>query len=252
MTNCVMGFAHRYTADDVRPFVRSLRETAGFDGDIVLFTDEGMNAPVFMDRYQIRDIPVGIQNAPVGTGFMKSRFWTKLKYLQEHPEYDHAFLADTRDMIFQKNLDKFFSGSGLHLAKESINIVDDPGFNARGIVTSFGQSMLDEIGGNPVLNVGSMWGERDALIECCKNIKECGSAENCDQHALLYSFYKLGMRATVHENDGEWIWTIGVMMNYHFDFRDGFIVLPDGEIPPIVHQYDRHKNLLDSVREFYA
>jgi hypothetical protein len=250
MTNCVMGFAHRYTADDVRPFVRSLRETAGFDGDIVLFTDEGMNASGLMNCFQVQDIPVGNSFAPWTTGFMKGRFWVKHKFLKENPRYDHAFLADTRDMVFQKDLRQFFV-DGLHLARESLNIIDDPGFNARGIKTSYGQEGLDAIGHNPVLNVGSICGDRDSLIECCRAIKESGSSENCDQHGLMWAYYKQSLAATVHENDGSWIWTIGTMMNFEYVFKSGLILLPDESVPGVVHQYDRHHPLREEVLEFY-
>jgi hypothetical protein len=249
MTNCVMGFAHRYTADDVRPFVRSLRETAGFDGDIVLFTDEGMNAAGLMNRFQVQDIPVGNSFAPWGQGFMKARFWTKLEFLQNNPQYDRAFLADTRDMVFQSNLDRFFV-DGLHAAKESINIEDDQGFNAKGIRTSYGQEVLDEIGKNPVLNVGSICGDRESLIECCRMIKDSGS-ENCDQHSYMHAIYKRGLPVTIHENDGSWIWTIGTMMNFEYVFRGGLILLPSESVPSVVHQYDRHHPLREEVLEFY-
>lgn len=258
---CIMGFAHGpdYNWSVVRPFIRSLREQATFDGDIVLFTNNKPNESGFkeadrnkLNEYQVTEIQVDLtQVAPWGQGFMMARFWQQEKTIRENPQWIRLVLVDTRDMIWQSNLGKFFQDDELHAQREEIVIQDDKWFNSAGILASWGQEILDEVGDKPVLNSGSVWGGRNSLINLLEKMRSCGAKPNCDQHALNMLIHRGIVGAIQHPNDGEYIWTIGAMPGAKHIFESGRVYMPDSKLPPCVHQYDRHAALKDKIWEYY-
>jgi hypothetical protein len=258
-----MGFAHGldYNWSVVRPFVRSLREKAKYDGDVVFFTNAKLGESGFREsdreklrQYQITEIPIDLSWVKWGQGFMMARFWQNERTIKENPQWERIILVDTRDMVFQSNLDKFFVDDDLHVQQESIYILQDPAFNTQGVLQSWGQSVLDEIGHRPVLNSGSIWGGRDALISLIQNMYSCGAKPNCDQHALMMLIHRGIIPAIQHENDGNWFWTMACTMDEHV-FSDGLVSLKKNlAVPPVVHQYDRPSRdpLKQQIQDYYA
>jgi hypothetical protein len=260
MTNAIMGFAHGldYNWPAIRPFIVSLREKAHFDGDIVIFTNSSQNENGFreddrkkLSKYQVQELPVDLRWVPWGRGFLMARFWQFEKTIRESPQWDRLILADTRDVIWQSDLTKFFQDDDLHIPKEAISILQDKYFNSAGVLKSWGQSMLDEIGHETVLNCGTMWGGREALASLIEQMRSCGAAENCDQQSVNYLVYHKGLDAILHENDGKWVWTVAMIANLGYQFDDGLVYMEDGSLPSVVHQYDRHATLKEKIIGYY-
>lgn len=257
MTNCIMGFAHGagYSWNIVKPFVKSLRERARFEGDVVLFTEAknqmDKDSKAKLKEYNVTEMPIDLSWIPWGTGFMLARFHQQAKTINENSQWERVMLVDTRDMIFQSDLSKFFQDDLLHCAKESIEVWQDVHFNSAGIKASWGEEVYQELAHKTVINSGSIWGGRDSVLNILNNMTNCGAAANCDQHSLIYSVYFRKVPAVLHENDGSWIWTIALTDITGYVFKDGLVYTPDGRVPAIVHQFDRFEELKNKIVGHY-
>lgn len=247
MKTCILGIAFGMDKSSLCVFVNSARRN-GYDGDIVLLGD------VVSDDTRRYFVDTGVdfrggyeRPAP----FFRGRWPLYISVLREG--WDSVLIADSRDVVFQETP---VWESGLNVTEESAAIWQE-GYNTEWIRKPWGDDVFERIKHYPILCAGTVWGDPDSLMRLCEFIRD---HDSMDQGSLNYAARERVLPATIYPN-GEKVWTLG-LEGYDFVKQDmvGFppmfvrykLVLPDYHVPPIVHQYDRHPNLVTMFKELYG
>lgn len=248
----VLGYATGYGADDLMPFVRSLR--ACFDGEIVLTVDD---RPDIRDLFARYGVTAG-QRPPSGNWTphpVMERFAAYDAWLSARPWVTDVLMTDVRDVVFQSDpfarpsqgLEVFVECEGATLAEHS--------FDRKYLTALFGPAVTARIADKPCLCVGTVFGPATDASRLCKAIlllaaiprSEIGGIFGADQAACNLAVHLGLIAAEVRPNYGR-VATIGDRSAPRLR-PDGLIENPDGSLSPVVHQYDRHQVLADAVRE---
>ncbi len=264
-----MGLAGGYTFTYLRPLITSL-ERSGFQGDLVLFVGE-MEQETYQALektsaklyYFDRTYPYIKSNElekyiPEQTSYQPSpkilRYLFYNAYLKEYgANYDKVLIADTRDVIFQKDPFDYPFKEGLYcyLEDESERIRDNV-YNSAWIRDAFSPADLEEIGDNLISCSGVTIGDVPSFLHYFKAMTEqlyITQEKGCqDQGVHNYVIYKgLLKDIPLHlvKDDKGAVSTISrfkpktrIYIN-----RKGLVTDSTGRIINIVHQYDRHPHL---------
>lgn len=254
-TRVVLGYATGYGPAELEPFVRSLR--AHFDGGVVLMVD---------DRPDVRDLLAAydvIAADPLAAGSwsphpVMARFAAYDAWLSDRPWIEQVLLTDVRDVVFQG--DPFAATAGgleVFIESEGASLADHS-FNRKHLRAVFGVGLADRLADRPCVCVGTIFGPAAAASRLCRTMlllaaiprSEVGGAFGADQAACNLAVHLGLVEADVRPNY-ERVATIGDRAGVRWR-DDGQIVNPDGSVSPVVHQYDRHPDLADRVRELWG
>lgn len=259
----VLGLVMNYTADQIAPFVLSLRG-AGYAGQIVFLTanlsDETRR---FLRGQSVEMIPFEAERyAPYHP--QNARWFAYLEYLlgrlMSGTLPRSIFLTDVRDVLFQD--DPFSSAHGeLDVFLENAQpLLGQCPVNARWLRTCFGEHVVTELAADPIACSGTvigtgrgavsyiieMWNTMTALSDAAARDISDQAAHNLIVHRGLVE----GLR--IHANGGH-------VLTLHYVARDNVVISPDGRIlgeggavSPILHQYDRHPLLKAFAATRYA
>jgi len=285
-----MGVADGYEPGALAPFVNSLRRT-GFDGDTVFFARNLPHATraylhahgvTLVDfarldlpgirylrklalRMFLRTPPTEAPSARQQTLIRRlwhcqaSRYLFYRDYLRAHPtRYARVLLIDLRDTYFQGapfadprpgDLCAFEETAALTIAEESSN--------HWWIERLYGAEGLRRLGPRPVLcsgaTIGSAHGVRNYLERMIALLYHHHGPRGYDQGVHNYLVWERGLPgATVCAFGQGPVMNIGTADRASFQVgEDGTVLRTDGTACPIVHQYDRHGDLLrHAEREF--
>ncbi len=182
-------------------------------------------------------------------------------WLAAHPEVDGALLTDVRDVIFQS--DPFAEP----LEGELVLPLEDPLLtlgsetnNAEWLRTLYGRERWAELSDAPIACSGTVLGTSAAIGRYLDSLTRelvahptDGRLAGLDQgahNALLHSGRLPG--AVAVPNGGR-ILTAGSMFPENLIAgQDGRVLTVDGHAPAIVHQYDRHPHLIDTILRAYT
>ncbi len=273
--NLIMGFAKGYTFNDIKPFVVSLRNT-GYTGHLILFvTDIDKSISKVADKYKIEliqyketypyikhnqnnSIPDNVESE---LHLVAYRFIIYYLYLLENKEkFSNIFLADLRDIVFQRNpFNADFSKNQLYCFLESCDIVikHDTTHNAQWIIDTLGQQALEEIGNQYISCAGTILGTYDAMLNYLKQmvtyLLTTPSAFGCDQAIHNYLIHSGKLQTLSLENNGEGsVLTIGRIPHGTIKTdSSGNLLNMDGSIPNTLHQYDRHPDINYRIMKKY-
>jgi hypothetical protein len=248
MTNLVMGWCN-YTWDKSRIFVKSLRDT-GYKGDIVFI--EGTSDELTLSKY--KEYGVTIIPCKNDLNFIFGECFHFLIYNESN--YDHVFLSDVRDVVFQSNpFDcQSMKNSYLHLTSEDLKIKEQA-LNSLWIKNIYGSDILEKIGNETIICGGVLYGGIASIINWVEKIFV--NSEKVEQAVLNYLFRTGKLDAIAEPNDGSSVvWTIGTKIDTeHDDFykiKNNLITTLDDIIPPVIHQYDRHIRIKEMLEKYYA
>ena len=259
MKNLVLGAAKGYGWDILEPFVTSCKRNCP-DAQIVLFI--GDNSDFTRDKLtragiRLEKFSTDIKGIPNNT-----RWKIILDFLERcGDEYETIFVTDTRDVIFQGNLFAAFDDckNWLGFATE----LDDLGgtltgnrINYNWLVECFGKAETDKLVDQKVICSGTIIGSSHELKTFCRElwrILEPKVAEGIfDQAAANWLVYNGRVPVEnifdIGVDHGE-IYTNGLIKDNKI--RGDKILRGDGGVPEVVHQYDRHENLIRLVDELY-
>lgn len=259
----VLGLAMNYAADQIAPFVLSLR-ASGYSGQIVLLiANLGEDTQRFLRSHSVELIPFAPERyAPYHV--QNARWFVYLEYLLgrllsgSFPT--SVFLTDVRDVVFQA--DPFAAPHGdIDVFLENAEpLLGTCPVNARWIRTCFGEHALAEIAAQPIACSGTvlasgrgalslaleMWDAMTAFTDEAARAISDQAAHNVIAHRGLVD----GLR--IHPNGGR-------VLTLHYVGRDsiqigpnGMVSGPGGVVSPILHQYDRHPMLKDYIAARYA
>lgn len=235
----ILTTAFGYGADKVRPFFNSLQDS-GFTGTLAVMSDNCSAAKWLQDRGALL-LPNPGNKFPINT----RRFMAYKEYLRDKTE--PTIITDIRDVVFQKNPEEHMPLEGVNVFQEyeEMNISSCP-YNSKWM-RDLGVSKW---GHRPIICAGvtsGVLGEyTTALWEALRDIQ---SIVGLDQAAHIHLAYSGRVEATIHANEEGSVYTVGYLPRESVNIgSDGLIRNKAGEIPCIVHQYDRHENLKKGLK----
>jgi len=251
MIDLVAGYARGYNAEQIRPFLKSLRDT-GYEGDILLFADG--DAAKEAEKWDVEIHPVPKLRIKVHS----DRFLCLEEVIKKQP-CEGVFLADTRDVIFQKNpsnnLPSHWPTIHAFEEDESMSLGSCP-YNSKWIKIGYGEDMLKELSGHPISCVGTISGDYLSILVYLKQqVEEVmrlqpKTTEPQDQATHNYLIRKV-LKTTIWNNEEGEVYTVGYIPRGSVKIQDGKIINKAGKVPTVIHQWDRHKNLTRFVEERY-
>lgn len=265
--------------EQLAPFFLSL-EKAGYRGDVCLcVADLDPSTLSFLRARQVNLIPFRkaylkhkwSRLADIGKWFMKPHQRRQfdeqilLTYIHLHCArhvycreylaecggiYDRVMLADTRDILFQKDPFDFEMADGLTVFVEDSSAKIGSCFtNSTWIRDGFGEKILEKLSDKTIYCSGTIFGSPENMAEYFERVLEVYATyrprQTIDQATHNYIMHlqpPAGWRP--FDNDNGPVLTMAKMKaeQIRFDER-GFIVNAEGRVYSTLHQYDRHPEL---------
>ncbi len=186
------------------------------------------------------------------------RFFIALQILKSHHNvFENVLLTDCRDVVIQK--DPFSLLDGKLVSGLEPEIIRNERYTSNWIEAAYGRDVLNRFLDKPVICAGVTLGSakkiENYLTELCNEMwkhlpqmifKDCGY----DQAAHIYLAYENYIKLELTTNHQGLIATISLENSggIAVDFIQGRVKVGD-LYPAIIHQYDRHPNLLNFFKE---
>jgi hypothetical protein len=181
-------------------------------------------------------------------GVQSLRYQHYLEHLLANPDVELVMISDLRDVVFQGDP---FAGQladlEVFLEEEHVRC-STPGFNSRWLRDLYGEEGLAALGDAVVSCSGVTIGSRDGMVGYLRAmVAEVGrhqvplGAHDQGMHNWLLRTNQLGNVTVVANGTGR-VQTMGEQREIYLDL-DGRVLNPDGSVPPVIHQYDRHAGL---------
>ena len=183
----------------------------------------------------------------------KLRWKLYFEYLKERKnEYNLVFITDIRDVVFQKDIFKYYENhkSFLGLAIED-NFLNQT-TNKQWIVNYVGEEIYRKIQNERIICFGTIWGSIDKILEFSSIFYEKVIFNNnsTDQGIGNYLFYyeKFFKDYIIKSDNFGPVITIGftIFSNIQLDSNYNILNLK-GEIASVIHQYYGKKNVTKKV-----
>lgn len=186
-------------------------------------------------------------------GLQTLRYAHYLRYLRERaPAADLVMIADLRDVVFQRDpFEEPVDGLEVYLEDDSVRVGHDA-FNTRWLRDLLGSAGAERLRGARVSCSGTVVGTREAMLaylhamtaEGTRRRRPMGPHDQALHNILLYGGRLPAVRAV--PNGFGRVLTLGKMTAVEVD-RDGRVLNADGSLPAVVHQWDRHAELVRLV-----
>ncbi|GAA0644271.1 hypothetical protein [Brevundimonas lenta] len=251
----VLGYATGYGVDFIEAFVRSLR--AVYSGPAALFVSDDPAVAAFLadhDVEALRPMPSDEWTPqPV-----VARFADYARVLAERPGVRDVLLTDVRDVVFQgAPFEPRAKGLEVFVEYER-NVLADHSFQMKHLRAGVGRDLADQLKDHRCICAGTIVGPADEAARLCRLIlvlgaipkSAIGGGFGIDQASLAAAVGYGLIPADIQDNYRR-VATVGLSLE-GVGVVDGVIVNPDGGFSPVVHQYDRHENLVQAVRERWA
>lgn len=246
----MMGYVSNILIEDTLLFLKSLDQT-GFSGELVLFT-EGL-PPHFEEAtknftFGVRLIPIQREDSEWKYMIYEYRFLQYYKFLLgEGKRYSNVLLTDVRDVFFQTNpFLEDWSKDSITVAVEAWRIYQDETYNGMWIRKKFGNEVLSSIQHQPILCAGTIYGPTIYMIGFLKVLTHIlfdnEYVPQSDQASLNYLVHKEIISAAYSDNESGPMMTVGLETQFHIN-EDNQVLLKNGNVASIIHQYDRHDQL---------
>lgn len=257
--NLVLGYATGYDTAQVAIFVRSLR--AHYQGPCALVVDRDDDLRAFLASYNIEALDAPAIEGGVGRWSphpVVERFAGFDALLCARPWVGAALLTDVRDVVFQS--DPFAAPvQAMEFFAECEAPLGQHAFDLKYLRAMGGDALTDAVSDRPCICVGTVLGPRDELRQFCRVIlmmgavprSELGGAFGADQACCNLAVHLGLVGGTVFPNHSR-VATVGMVARELLTLRDSIVVNPDDTISPILHQYDRHPDLMMAIWSHWA
>ncbi len=278
MRQAILGLATGYNQRQLTPLVRSLKKS-GYRGDLWIFVSKGeKRLASWLERNGVRAMEIsetppyndafkaasaGLPKEIPGTTPNVRRFFLYQLFLRSlGKDYEQLLLADTRDVVFQKDPFAFpWPDADLFFVEEDSRMhIGDCLGNSTGMKSTFGEKTFEELKSKPISCSGTTWGnfrgisayvDRMVKIILTKTVEELGI---WDQSVHNYILYKDPLpRIHVFGNESGPVLTLHWKPPSTFKIdAEGWMSNDSGSIPNLLHQYDRHPVLVHLVERKYC
>ncbi|MGI6091616.1 MAG: hypothetical protein GX348_11485 [Veillonellaceae bacterium] len=257
----IMGMVMNYDWNMIEPFFVSLRKS-GFSGDVVIFVSNTTdNVQQKIQEYGVTVVPfqrIGLEQIISPNDY---RYYLYLMYLQQNKDkYRFVLLTDVRDVIFQAApFPWYLPTDKISVAVESKrkSIWDDV-CNTRWILAKFGSHIFQAICGFPIICSGTTIAPVDLMCSYLDKMVTCiflqgGYFQLIDQGVHNYLLYTNQVTPAAFADN-----SAGIFLTLALEDLDQITINPQNKIvtqnnpvAAIVHQYDRHKDLIEFVNSYY-
>ena len=257
--NLVIGAIVGHTLDQIKPFVNSLRRTA-FDGDLVFFVSRlSPDTTDYLKRNGciLLDYPYTATKDKISVhSFRFLLFYNFLDCKKAY--YNNVMLTDTRDVLFQRDPFAFDLDDRLCVFFEdpSKTIGTCP-FNASWILKKYGRSELSLLYDREISCSGVTIGGISQILSYLSALRPhllppvAFIGDDQGGHNYLVHHNLVGPLRVMRNMDGP-VLTVGYMSPGRIRWDcDGHIVDKSGRIVNILHQYDRHPDILGKVDQLH-
>jgi hypothetical protein len=276
----IMGIAKGHSADELRPFIVSLRRT-GYAGDICLFVDKltpeavallhehRVSLHAFPDRYFIRErrhllrwltrlLPAKSRTDAQVTlsqyylHLIDARWPAYSTFLKAtRGLYTHVMFTDVKDVLFQRSpFDFNWKGSFCSFCEPPGFYIKDEGHTQGWIREGFGEAVARELGEKRVICAGVSFAEIDAAHEylalMCENLIRINARGLVDQGVHNYLLHRGLLKSFhVYEYEETPVVHLGLMPPDKLQLNDeGLVVNGTGRVVNTIHQYFPHRPAL--------
>jgi hypothetical protein len=170
--------------------------------------------------------------------------------------YSRFFLTDCRDVFFQANPFAWRQSAGLHafLEDASFKIQDCP-HHVRWLSSLFDSKTLAKLGRKTISCAGTIFADGPSLRRYLERMislaMRAKSLQEFDGDQGLHNFLvheRLIPNITIHENTHGPVLTLGRVSSSDLIFNsDGVIINKLGDVPLVLHQYDRIPMLREAL-----
>ena len=271
----ILGAVKGFDFEILWPFLTSLRKS-GYKGAVVFFCSAiSGKTHEKLRQCGVELVPFDVEFPYMDGTFSRHNIWSnnsRVKrlaihslryllaycYLKEHgAQYDSVLLTDTRDVIFQKDPFDFFFGDTLCCFAESEGIViaGTPNDTAGWIELGFGTEERIKLSQRPIICSGVSIGSAPRILEYLETFMNTlverdvpAAMPSIDQAIHNYLIYENLLPAiTVYRNNDGPVLTLGLEDKVFY--ANGVIKNSSGQVPHMVHQYDRHWNV---AKRYYS
>jgi hypothetical protein len=197
-------------------FIKSLNSTK-YRGDLVILEWDNNSGDFYKKRIK--------------------EYYEKIKSLKDR--YKTIITTDIRDVVFQNNPENIqHSDLDFFLEDESVTIKTST-INAVWIESGFGKDCLNKIGDNYISCAGVVIGNSENMFSYYKKMFEISSTKNVNDQGLHnFLIYTGQIKAKLIRNEESEVYTVGYVKD--LIIKNHIVYNKKGNIPAIVHQYDRH------------
>ncbi|KAA5803772.1 hypothetical protein F1654_08210 [Alkalicaulis satelles] len=235
-------------------FLHTLR--AHHDGPIglVVHNDEALLARLDELAIDVMIVPRSRWNEP---HIVVQRIAFAAAFIEQRPEWTHVFMCDSRDVAFQRSPfeDPLQGELEAHIERE-VGVLSDHAATSKWIRRCFGADILERIHHRPALCAGTMLGTRKGMLQICAAMEflmaiprySVGGSFGADQAAFNVAIHLGLIDADIAENYGR-VATVGATAPQLTAAAGEPLARPDGFVPAVIHQYDRHQQILAHLEE---
>jgi hypothetical protein len=257
--NLVLGVALGYDLPTLLPFIRSLRRFSNCRA-LLIVDDEAL-------AEAIEDEGVDCVSLPRSDGYQPNLNFARTAILLRallglSGQTDWVFLLDTRDVVFQAepfqeiptaDIAFFEECEGYTFASSSIN--------RNWLLGTFGQKLLSALDESEVLCAGTVLAMYDTAVSYCKLKLVTGSLVSERRHRssgvdqiTTNVIARLGLmtNSVIIPHDRQVATLSSANRDFLMPLGDDLFVDRAGNLPAIVHQYDRAPTIQEAVLRRYG
>jgi hypothetical protein len=240
----VMTLCTGYSYPIFQRFVGSLYDT-GFSGSCYIFCQE-RDLPILekLRKEYPNVVAVPCDLSRFNTHMQSSRFKYMTEFLQEDLDYDYLFICDSRDVLFQKNIEEFPLKGDLYAFEEE-QIIGNCRFNStwiRDVERVLGRQIPIQY--KTIICSGTLLVSKQKALHFLDSFSSLllnpVCSRNCGVDQGVYNYFchenPLDLDITFSSNTDNLVNTIGYG---HKEVLGSKIVNAQQEVSYVVHQYDR-------------
>jgi hypothetical protein len=261
----ILGTVENYDFYEFRRFLISLRKTS-FRGHVCLFVGPGIRRATIgkIQRYGVelipyrRAFPFVADPHPDSPGWLPQpihiynyRHFLYYDYLLKHGfRFRNVLITDVKDVVFQRDPFDFAVGDRIHVAMENPDIpVGACPWTSQWILAGYSPEVLERLkddelscAGTTLAPVPLMLRYLELMLAEIAGMKDAYECADQAAHNLLLHEGKLEPVNRLRNFEGP-VLTAGTEPRYELN-DEGKLVNRDGSVIAVVHQYDRHPELV--------
>ena len=260
--NVILGVILNYDWKKIAPFFISFKKAHFNNCDCVMFvenlTQETINK---IESFNVTIIKIQRTNKALIINYRHKLYEDFLR--NNTDKYNLVLSIDVRDSFFQKDIFKYYENNKTFLSFAIEDECISQNINKEWTINAFGYNVYNAIKHERIICGGTVLGSLDKFMEISSiiwkimNQSDDSREKWIDQSVINYLIYykKLFSNETIirNENKDSPFLTLATSKPESFIIDSKYNILNvKGEIPAVIHQYDRHKNILIKVLKKYS
>ena len=262
--NLIIGGFTNYNINQLKPWVISAKEVAGNNDVVLVYGNASDETLDWLVEQGVGIVPMlQVQNVPIHV----LRFLSIHNFLVNHwQQYDYVVTTDVKDVYFQADPFEYLIDHKLVIASEGLKYKDEPWGNEN-LFQAYGPYVYEQFKNNEIFNVGTFGGKSEYVKDMVFHIFTNGINRPIpivDQAVFNVLINTQPFKDIVFPT-AAWACEAGTVAdpskikqfrpNLLFSepvWKDGKVLDIDGNLFPIVHQYDRVPEWKKFVQEKYG